>query len=122
MKRILLVEDNEENRYLITFILEKNNCEVLIAKDGKTGIELANKEKPDAILMDIQLPDINGLEVTKRIRASKTNGTVPIIAITSYAMVGDKERSLEAGCNGYIEKPINPETFMSELQKYLYKE
>lgn len=119
MKRILLVEDNEENRYLITFILEKNNYEVLIAKDGKTGIELASKEKPDAILMDIQLPDINGLEVTKRIRASKTNEKVPIIAITSYAMVGDKERSLEAGCNGYIEKPINPETFMTELQKYL---
>jgi two-component system, cell cycle response regulator DivK len=119
MKRILLVEDNEENRYLITFILEKNNCEVLIAKDGKTGIELANKEKPDAILMDIQLPDINGLEVTKRIRASKSDGKVPIIAITSYAMVGDKERSLEAGCNGYIEKPINPETFMSELHKYI---
>ena len=119
MKKILLVEDNEENIYLITFILEKNNYEVFIARDGKTGIELTKSEKPDAILMDVQLPDINGLEVTKIIRASESKGTVSIIAITSYAMVGDKDKALEAGCNGYIEKPINPEMFMDELKKYL---
>lgn len=119
MKKILLVEDNKENRYLITFILEKNGYEVIIAEKGQTGFEMAVSESPDLILMDIQLPDINGLEVTKKIRASKADGVVPIIAITSYAMVGDREKALEAGCNGYIEKPINPETFMKELQKFL---
>ncbi len=119
MKKILLVEDNKSNRYLITFILEKSGHTVIEAGDGKTGIEMAAAEKPDLILMDIQLPDINGLEVTRRIRASVANGEIPIIALTSYAMAGDKEHFLEAGCNGYIEKPINPETFMEEIKKYL---
>ncbi|OQX94475.1 two-component system response regulator [candidate division KSB1 bacterium 4572_119] len=119
MKKILLVEDNEENRYLISFILEKNGYEVIIAENGQTGFEMALGEKPDLILMDIQLPDINGLEVTKKIRTSKINGSIPIIAITSYAMIGDREKALEAGCNGYIEKPINPETFMNELKKFI---
>ena len=107
MKKILLIEDNKENRYLITFILEKKGYEVITAEKGHTGYEMALTEKPDLILMDIQLPDINGLEVTKKIRASKADGVLPIIAITSYAMVGDREKALEAGCNGYIEKPIN---------------
>ena len=80
---------------------------------------MALSEKPDMILMDIQLPDINGLEVTKKIRASKADAVIPIIAITSYAMVGDREKALEAGCNGYIEKPINPETFMDDLGKFI---
>jgi two-component system cell cycle response regulator DivK len=83
------------------------------------GVELAGKEKPDLILMDLQLPDIDGLEATKRIRASEANSEIPIIALTSYAMVGDKEKALAAGCTGYIEKPINPETFMAEIKKYL---
>jgi CheY-like chemotaxis protein len=100
-------------------MLEKSGHTVIEARDGKTGIERAIKEKPDLIIMDIQLPDINGLEVTRRIRASEANGEIPIIALTSYAMMGDKDKALEAGCNGYIEKPINPETFMEEIKKYL---
>jgi CheY-like chemotaxis protein len=83
------------------------------------GVELAIKEKPDLIIMDIQLPDIDGLEVTKRIRASEVDGDIPIVALTSFAMAGDRERALAAGCTGYIEKPINPETFIAEIEKYL---
>ena len=119
MKRILVVEDNETNMYLIRFMLEKSGYEVIEAREGAVGVELAAKEKPALILMDIQLPDMDGLEATKRIRASEADGEVPIISLTSYAMVGDREKALAAGCTGYIEKPINPETFMAEIEKYL---
>ena len=119
MKRVLVIEDNETNLYLIRFMLEKSGYEVIEAREGAAGVELAIKEKPDLIIMDIQLPDIDGLEATKRIRASEADGEIPIIALTSYAMVGDREKALAAGCTGYIEKPINPETFMAEMEKYL---
>ena len=119
MKRILVVEDNETNMYLIRFMLEKSGYEVIEAGEGAVGVELAIKEKPDLVIMDIQLPGIDGLEATKRIRASEADGDIPIIALTSFAMAGDKERALAAGCTGYIEKPINPETFMAEIEKYL---
>jgi len=119
VEKILIVEDNENNLYLMRFILEKNGYQVIIAKDGSTGIEMVNKEQPDAILMDIQLPDIDGMEATRRIRSFPDNSKVPIIAVTSYAMVGDKERALAAGCTGYIEKPINPETFIAQVEKYM---
>lgn len=118
MKRILVVEDNETNLYLIRFILEKNGFEVIEARNGAESVELAVEEKPDVIIMDLQLPDIDGLEATKRIRASEADGEIPIIALTSYAMVGDREKALAAGCNGYIEKPINPETFMAQIGEY----
>jgi len=119
MKRILVIEDNETNIYLIGFILKKNGHEVIEARSGEEGVELAVKEKPDLILMDIQLPGIDGLEATKRIRKLEADRKVPIIALTSYAMTGDREKSLAAGCTGYIEKPINPDTFMGEIEKYL---
>jgi CheY-like chemotaxis protein len=119
MKKILVIEDNETNMYLISFILKENGYKVIEAGTGEVGVELAIKEKPDMILMDIQLPDIDGLEATRRIRESKADGKVPIVAITSYAMAGDKEKALVAGCNGYIEKPINPNTFIGEIEKYL---
>jgi len=119
MKRVLIVEDNEANLYLIRFILQKNGYEVIEAREGIQGVELATKEKPDLIIMDIQLPDINGLEVVRRIRASETDLKIPIVALTSYAMVGDREKALAAGCTGYIEKPIDPDTFMAEIEKFL---
>jgi two-component system cell cycle response regulator DivK len=119
MKRILVIEDNEANMYLIKFMLEKSGYDVIEAREGTVGVEMAVKEKPDLILMDIQLPDIDGLEATKRIRASGADSEIPIIALTSFAMAGDRERALAAGCTGYIEKPINPETFMAEIEKYL---
>ena len=119
MKKILVIEDNEKNRYLIKYLFENSGFKVVEAITGAKGVEMAIREKPDVILIDIQLPDISGLEVTKRIRASEADGEIPIVAITSYAMVGDKEKALAAGCTGYIEKPINPETFISEIEKFL---
>jgi len=119
MKRILVIEDNEQNLYLVNFILKKNGYEVIEARNGEEGIRMAIQERPNLILMDIQLPDIDGMEATRRIRASEADGKVPIVAITSYAMTGDRERALTAGCTGYIEKPIDPETFMGEVEKFL---
>lgn len=119
MKRILIVEDDEKNMYLISFILKKNGYEVLEAWTGEEGVELAIKERPDLIIMDIQLPGIDGLEATKRIRESEADDEIPIVAFTSYAMTGDREKALDAGCTGYLEKPIDPETFMEEIEKYL---
>ncbi len=119
MKRILVVEDNEDNMGLVRFILEQHGLEVIEARDGAEGIALAVKEKPDLVIMDIQLPDMDGLEVTKRIRASEADSEIPIVALTSYAMPGDREKALAAGCNGYITKPIDVETFMVSIEKYL---
>jgi CheY-like chemotaxis protein len=119
MKKILIVEDNEQNLYLMQYILEKNGYGVVMAKNGAEGVALAVQEKPDLILMDIQLPDMDGLEATRRIRASEADGKIPIVAVTSFAMAGDREKALAAGCNGYIEKPINPETFLGEIAKYV---
>ena len=119
MKKILIVEDTEANKYLIKFILENRGHEVLEAATGEEGVEVAIKEKPDLIIMDLQLPGIDGLEATRRIRESEADGDIQIIALTSYVMPDDRKRALEAGCNGYIEKPINPETFIGEIEKYL---
>lgn len=119
MRRVLVVDDTEANIHLMRFILEKNEFEVIEARNGTEGVELAVQEKPDLVLMDIQLPDIDGLEVVRRIRASEANGNIPIIALTSYAMPGDRERFIAAGCTSYIAKPINVETFIAEIEKYL---
>ena len=119
MKRILVVEDNEKNMYLMSYIIESMGHRPIRAVTGEEGVEMAVTERPDLILMDIQLPGIDGLEAIRRIRASKASRSIPIIAITSYAMTGDRERLLAAGCNGYIEKPINSETIMAELNVYL---
>jgi len=118
-KRILVVEDNETNMYLISFILKSRGYEIIEAKSGEEGVDIAVKERPDLILMDIQLPGIDGLDATKRIRKSKAAREIPIVALTSYAMTGDREKSLSAGCTGYIEKPINPDTILGEIEKYL---
>ncbi len=118
-QKILVIEDNGQNRYLIGFILEKHGYEVIQAKDGFEGIELANTVKPALILLDIQLPLMDGYTVARKLRSNPDLVKVPIIAVTSYAMVGDRERVLAAGCTGYIEKPINPDTFMSEVEQHL---
>lgn len=121
MRRILVVEDNEQSMYLISFILTNSGYEVIQATCGQEAVELAVEQEPDLILMDIQLPDIDGMEATRRIRDSESDGDVPIVAITSYAMAGDRERILAAGCTGYIEKPIIPETFLSEIAQHLQR-
>ncbi len=116
---VLLIEDNPQNSYLTTFLLEKHGYKVTTAADGQLGIHLAQKLKPDLILLDIQLPLMDGYEVASRLRCIKDLHDTPIIAVTSYAMVGDREKSLAAGCNGYIEKPINPDTFVAEISRFL---
>ncbi len=120
MKRtILLIEDNEQNLYLATFLLQQNGFTVVPARSGPEGIELAAHLRPDLIILDIQLPLMDGYAVAKALRANPDLKHVPIVAVTSYAMVGDRERVLEAGCNQYIEKPINPETFRSQIEQCL---
>jgi two-component system cell cycle response regulator DivK len=119
MKRVLVIEDNENNMELITFILEANNYQTLKAGTGQKGVALALQERPDFIILDIQLPDISGTEVLKMIRSSEISGSIPIIAMTSYAMAGDREKLLAAGCDEYIEKPIDPLTVMTQIEKVL---
>ena len=119
MKKILVIEDNENNLYMIKFLLEGKDYQVIEARDGVEGVKLAAIEKPDLILMDMQLPLLDGYEATKQIKANEEICNIPIIAITSYAMVGDREKTLNVGCDGYIEKPINPETFLTEIERYL---
>ncbi|MFA6561974.1 MAG: response regulator [Verrucomicrobiia bacterium] len=120
MKRtILLIEDNEQNLYLATFLLEQNGFKVIPARSGPEGIELAGQVQPALIILDIQLPQMDGYAVARALRQNPALRDVPIVAVTSYAMVGDREQTLEAGCNGYIEKPINPDTFRSQIEKYL---
>ena len=120
MKRtILLIEDNEQNRYLTRFLLEGRDCVVVEAENGRLGIELASKQKFDLILLDIQLPIMDGYSVAKELRDNPATRNIPIVAVTSYAMMGDREKALSAGCDGYLEKPINPETFVSEIERFL---
>ena len=119
MKKILVVDDNETNLYLIRFIMDKIGCDIVEARDGYEGVEMALKENPDLIIMDIQLPGIDGHEATRRIRASELPKDLPIIALTSFAMPVDKELALAAGCTGYITKPVNVQSFIAEMNKYL---
>jgi len=118
-KKILLIEDNAQNSYLTTFLLESKGYSVVTAADGASGIEMAKLSVPDLILLDIQLPMMDGYAVATALRTLDSMKSVPIIAVTSYAMVGDREKCLAAGCNGYIEKPINPDTFASEVSTFL---
>ncbi len=118
-KRVLIVEDNEQNLYLLSFILQKRGYEVVAAHDGQQGIDMALSMIPDLILLDIQLPVMDGYAVARALRADPRLDRVPIVAVTSYAMTGDRERTIEAGCNGYIEKPINPDTFLQQVEAHL---
>jgi CheY-like chemotaxis protein len=119
MTKILVIEDNDRNRYLISFILKGEGITVIEAINGEEGVGMALQERPDLILMDIQLPGIDGYETTRRIRASPGGNTVPIVALTSYAMTGDREQALAAGCTGYIEKPLNPDTIVSDIRAFM---
>lgn len=118
-RSILLIEDNEQNRYLLTFLLEQHGFAVTSAVDGATGIAAARAEPPTLILLDIQLPAMDGYAVARRLREIDTLRSTPIVAVTSYAMAGDREKALGAGCTGYIEKPIDPDTFVPELERVL---
>lgn len=115
---ILLIEDNEQNRYLVTFLLEQRGHRVTSAMDGPAGIELAGVLHPDLVLLDIQLPTMDGYAVAEALRKIDALHATPIVAVTSYAMPGDREKALDAGCDGYIEKPIDPDTFVDEVERF----
>ncbi len=119
MKTGLVIEDNEDNMVLITRFLEKFNYKILQAETGQLGIDTALQKNPDFIILDIQLPDINGTEVLSSLRNAETTKNIPVIAMTSFAMAGDREKLLAAGCNGYIEKPVDPERVLSQIKKVI---
>ena len=117
--KVLLIEDNEQNRYLATFLLEQRGCTVVHAPVGPAGIARAGRETFGLVLLDIQLPGMDGYAVAQALRKIPGLATTPVIAVTSYAMAGDREKALAAGCSYYIEKPINPETFVTEVMNHL---
>lgn len=119
MKKVLVVEDNKDNLRLITYALQRHGYEVIAAETGADGVAQAISVKPLFIVMDINLPDFDGFEATRQIRQSKADGDVPIVAITSYAMAGDMDRILAAGCTGYFEKPIDPLTIVERIHRLL---
>jgi CheY-like chemotaxis protein len=118
--RILVIEDNAQNMYLMKFLLEKRGFDVVGADNGRSGIEMALSLVPSAILLDIQLPEMDGYAVATELRKHPELAHVPIVAVTSYAMSGDRECIMAAGATGYIEKPINPDTFVEEVACYLH--
>jgi two-component system, cell cycle response regulator DivK len=118
-KSALLIEDNAQNLYLVTYLLESHGYIVVAASNGARGIELARESRPSLILLDIQLPGVDGYAVARMLRQEAEMRQVPIVAVTSYAMAGDREKALAAGCDGYLEKPIDPETFVSQIEEIL---
>jgi CheY-like chemotaxis protein len=117
--KILLIEDNAQNRYLATFLLEQGGHEVLQAETGPEGLEIAAEVLPDLILLDIQLPRMDGHAVARELKIDDRLKSIPIVAVTSYAMPGDREKCFAAGAEGYIEKPIDPESFVAEVEQFL---
>ncbi len=118
-KRILVVEDTEDNRKIIRDLLSSVGYELIEAVDGVEGVALAQSERPDLILMDIQLPVIDGYEATRRIRAIPELAAVPIIAVTSYALSGDEAKTRAAGCDGYVAKPFSPRQLLAKIREFL---
>jgi two-component system cell cycle response regulator DivK len=116
-RSILIIEDNEQNRYLLTFLLQHHGYQVRAVADGPSGIQAASEAPPWIIVLDIQLPSMDGYAVARALRSHAALQAVPIVAVTSYAMPGDREKAMEAGCTGYIEKPIDPATFVAELER-----
>lgn len=118
-KMVLVVEDNALNMKLIRSLLQLSDFDILEAQDAESGIELAKKIKPDLILMDIQLPGMDGLSATQIIRKDPSLKDIPIVAITSYAMHGDEQKAKSAGCSGYIAKPIDTRSFLDTINEYM---
>jgi two-component system cell cycle response regulator DivK len=117
--KILYIEDNPDNRLLVRRILMVEGYEVFEAEDGPTGIDLALKERPDLILMDMNLPEVDGYELTRQLREFSELQDVPVIAMTANVMHGDREKTLEAGCNGYIPKPIDVDALPGQIARFI---
>ena len=117
--RILIIEDNPANLELMTYLLTAFGYTILAAEDGRTGLDVARREQPDLIICDVQLPDMDGHEVARWLKSETRLRTVPLVAVTALAMVGDRDRILAAGFDGYLAKPINPETFVQQMEVFL---
>jgi two-component system, cell cycle response regulator DivK len=118
-KTILIVEDNELNMKLFNDLLEAHDYKILQTRDGMEALKIAREHKPGLILMDIQLPEVSGLEVTKWIKEDENLKSIPVIAVTAFAMKGDEEKIREGGCEAYIAKPISVSHFLETVQKFL---
>ncbi len=118
-KKILLVEDNPVNRRLAEFLLRSQGYQVRAATNAQEAFDNIKNERPDLILMDVQLPGMDGLEATKKLKEEQTTRDIPVVAVTSYAMKGDRKKALAAGCSGYITKPIDKDTFVQEVATVL---
>ena len=119
MPRILLVEDNEMNRDMLSRRLFRHGFEVVIAVDGKQGLDMARSVAPDVILMDMSLPEVDGWEATRRLKADAATRSIPIIALTAHAMVSDKDKAMQAGCDDYDTKPIELRRLLSKIAAQL---
>lgn len=119
--RVLVVEDNEDNLTLVVDVLSSMDYEVIVASDGLEGVEKTRAEKPDLILMDLSLPRMDGWTATRQLKADPELKAIPVIALTAHAMVGDREKALEAGCDDYVTKPINIPELIEKLNQYLNK-
>jgi two-component system cell cycle response regulator DivK len=118
-KRVLLIEDHEDNRRIVRDLLTASGYEMLEAITGEDGIVAAERERPDLILMDIQLPLMDGYEATRRIKADPSFSAIPIIVVTSYALSGDEEKARAAGCDAYVAKPYSPRALLAQIREYL---
>ena len=118
-KRILVVEDQEDNRRILHDLLTSAGYEIIIAEDGQEALDVARRERPNLILMDIQLPLLDGYEATRRIKADPTLRAIPIIVITSYALSGDEAKAKAAGCDAYVAKPYSPRALLAKVREYL---
>ncbi len=118
-KRILIVEDQEDNRRILRDLLTSAGFELVEAGTGEEGVAMAEAHRPDLILMDIQLPGLDGYEATRRIKANLALRPIPIIAVTSYALSGDEAKAREAGCDGYVTKPFSPRALLAKVREYL---
>jgi two-component system cell cycle response regulator/two-component system cell cycle response regulator DivK len=118
-KKVLLVEDNEVNRRLAGFLLRSHGYEVREATSAAAAFEMVEKERPDLIVMDIQLPGMDGLEITRKLKEQPATADIPVVAVTSFAMKGDREKAFAAGCAGYVTKPIDKNTFIQEVAAHV---
>lgn len=119
MPTVLVVEDNEMNMQLVEYLLEEGGYEILKATSGEEAIKLTSEKLPDLILMDIHLPGMDGLSVVRQMKDNDRTQQIPILALTAHAMRGDRDRFLQAGCDGYISKPIDVKTFVPSIEKYI---
>jgi len=118
-RRILVVEDQDDNRRILRDLLASANYEMFEAVTGKEGVSMAQTHRPDLILMDMQMPEMDGYEATRQIKANSALRAIPIIAVTSYALSGDDEKAYEAGCEGYVTKPFSPRQLLAKIKEFL---